>query len=68
MTKIKFMNGEDIPMEMHKARIVQKLHLKPVEERLQSIQGAGNNFFLLKNRDVFMDMLTDSGVNAMSDL
>jgi len=68
MTKIKFMNGEDIPMEMHKARIVQKLHLNPVEERLQSIQGAGNNSFLLKNRDVFMDMLTDSGVNAMSDL
>lgn len=52
---------------MHKVRIVQKLNLIPVEERLKAINEAGNNTFLLKNRDVFMDMLTDSGVNAMSD-
>jgi tryptophanase len=48
-------------------RIVQKLSLPPVEKRLEAITEAGNNTFLLKNRDVFMDMLTDSGVNAMSD-
>lgn len=54
-------------MEMHKVRIVQKLNLPPVEYRLQAMTAAGNNTFLLQNRDVFMDMLTDSGVNAMSD-
>ena len=67
MSKVKFYQGGNIPLEMHKVRIVQKLNLPPVERRLEAIQEAGNNTFLLKNRDVFMDMLTDSGVNAMSD-
>ena len=53
---------------MHKVRIVQKLFLPPVEKRVEYINEAGNNTFLLQNKDVFMDMLTDSGVNAMSDL
>ena len=53
--------------EMHKVRIVQKLALPNVERRLKAITEAGNNTFLLKNKDVFLDMLTDSGVNAMSD-
>jgi tryptophanase len=64
---VKFASGEFVPLEMHKVRVVQKLNLLPVEERLRSIEGAGFNTFLLQNRDVFMDMLTDSGTNAMSD-
>ena len=67
MDKVRFFGGEQIPLEMHKVRIVQKLNLPPVEARLRAINEAGNNTFLLQNRDVFMDMLTDSGVNAMSD-
>ncbi|MCI6256760.1 tryptophanase [Pseudoflavonifractor sp. HCP28S3_F10] len=67
MAKVSFFSGERVPLEMHKVRIVQKLYLPPVEERLQHITEAGNNTFLLQNRDVFLDMLTDSGVNAMSD-
>lgn len=67
MAQVKFFSGEQIPLEMHKVRIVQKLSLPPVEERLAAITNAGNNTFLLQNKDVFMDMLTDSGVNAMSD-
>jgi len=63
---VKFRSGECIPLEMHKARMVQKLNLLPVEERVKVSQEAGNNTFLLKNRDVFLDMLSDSGVNAMS--
>jgi len=67
MQTIRFMSGEKLPLEMHKTKIVKKITLKPIDERLKCIQEAGNNSFLLKNKDVFIDMLTDSGVNAMSD-
>ena len=69
MSLVKFYKSEEqVPLEMHKVRVVQKLHLLPVEERLQAIKKAGNNTFLLQNRDIYMDMLTDSGVNGMTDL
>ncbi|MEM3731570.1 MAG: tryptophanase [Candidatus Bathyarchaeia archaeon] len=64
---IKLTSGKEIPIEMHKARMVQKVWLIPVEERLKAIEEAGYNTFLLKTKDIFLDMLTDSGVNAMSD-
>lgn len=67
MSNIKFFSEEQIPLEMHKVRIVQKLELPTVERRFEAITEASNNTFLLKNRDIFLDMLTDSGVNAMSD-
>ncbi|OPX88836.1 MAG: Tyrosine phenol-lyase [Pelotomaculum sp. PtaB.Bin104] len=67
MANVKFYFGENVPLEMHKVRVVQKLNILPIEQRLEAMTGAGNNTFLLKNRDVYLDMLTDSGVNAMSD-
>lgn len=67
MEHITFASGRQLPLEMHKVRIVQKLNLPPVERRLEALTEAGNNTFLLKNKDIFLDMLTDSGVNAMSD-
>ncbi len=66
-TKIKFFSGQDIPVELHKVRVVQKLHLKPIDQRLEAINKGGYNTFLLNTNDVFLDMLTDSGTNAMSD-
>ncbi|MGQ9684073.1 MAG: tryptophanase [Anaerolineae bacterium] len=64
---IKLSNGKVLPVEMHKVRIVQQTTLPPVARRLQAIQDAGYNTFLLRSRDIFLDMLTDSGTNAMSD-
>ena len=67
MSQIKFYNRTPVPVEMHKVKIVQKLSLLPARERLAKLEEAGFNTFLLHNGDIFMDMLTDSGVNAMSD-
>ena len=66
-SKVKFFNGEDIPLELHKVRIVQKLFLNPIDQRLKAMRNAGFNTFQLNTLDVFLDMLTDSGTNAMSD-
>lgn len=67
MNTVKMTDGKKLPLEMHRARIVQKCELISPEDRKKAIERAGNNTFLLNNRDVFLDMLTDSGVNAMSD-
>ena len=64
---IRLSDGTEIPIEMHKVRIVQKTRLAPARERLKAIEEAGYNTFLLRSRDLFLDMLTDSGTNAMSD-
>ncbi len=66
-TTIKFYQGEQIPVELHKVRIVQKLFLRPIDERAKAMEAAGYNTFLLDTSNVFLDMLTDSGTNAMSD-
>lgn len=67
MSEIKFYKHEQIPMEMHKVKIVQQLHLLKADERLNKMKEACFNTFQLHNGDIFLDMLTDSGVNAMSD-
>ncbi len=67
MKEVKFHSGKSIPLEFHKVRVVQKLFLQPIERRLDAIREAGYNTFRLNTKDVFLDMLTDSGTNAMSD-
>jgi tryptophanase len=65
--KVRLSNGKELPIEMHKIKIVQKTSLPPAAKRLAAIQEAGYNTFLLRTKDIFLDMLTDSGTNAMSD-
>ena len=44
---VKFYKGGDMPLELHKVRVVQKLHLVPVERRLDAMKEAGFNTFRL---------------------
>ena len=62
MPAITFYKHEPIPMEMHKVKIVQQLQLLPTAQRLEKMHQAGFNTFQLHNGDIFLDMLTDSGV------
>src|SRR4030067_3791905 len=64
---VRLSDGKELPLEMHKVRIVQKTSLVPVERRLKALEEGGYNTFSLRTRDIFIDMLTDSGTNAMSD-
>jgi tryptophanase len=64
---LKLSNGRVIPIETHKVRVVQKTTLPPVAQRLKALEEGGYNTFSLRTKDIFIDMLTDSGTNAMSD-
>ncbi len=46
--------------------MIEKIGLPPREERYNRLVDAGWNVFRLRSRDVFIDLLTDSGTGAMS--